>query len=114
MNKNEPNFEKLYNEISQKYSDTLSELENYKLRLLPKFYVGQKIYVTHPTEEEPLEITVGRIEIEKFGISYVEFVDEQRIKRMPEMFCFDNLTEAKENLKYLKENKELMNIKIQK
>ena len=114
MKKKKPDFEKMFNELSQKYSDTLSELETYQHKIVPKFNVGQTIYAAHPRNVEPLKIVVDRIEISKMGVSYTEFVDEKSMKHMPEMFCFDNLTEAKENLKYLKENKELMEIKIQK
>lgn len=102
MEEKKVDFEELYNELSQKYSDTLDELENYKLKIIPKFNVGQKIYAIHPQIQEPLEILVDAIEISKFGINYIEYVDEKTIKRMPELFCFDNLTEAKEKLKNLK------------
>lgn len=95
-------FEKLYNELSQKYSDTLNELEDYKLKIIPKFNVGQKIYAIHPQIQTPLEILVDTIEISKFGIYYIEYVSETELKRMPELFCFDNLTEAKDKLKNLK------------
>lgn len=99
-------FEKLYNELSQKYSDTLNELEDYKLKVIPKFNIGQKIYAIHPQNETPLEIMVDSIEISKFGIAYIEYVNEKEIKCMPELFCYDNLTEAKENLKKIAETKE--------
>lgn len=96
--KKQLDFEALYNELSQKYSDMLAKLETYQLKVIPKFNVGQTIYAAHPDNEGPLEITIDSIEISKFGVSYTEYVDETTIKHMPELFCFDNLNEAKEKL----------------
>lgn len=110
MGKKKLDFEKLYNELSQKYSDTLEKLETYELKVVPKFNVGQTIYAIHPANEEPLELVVDSIEITKLGIFYNEFVDENTMKHMPELFCYDNLTEAKENLENLKNNKDLLNL----
>lgn len=110
MSENKPDFEKLYNELSQKYSDVLSKLETYELKVIPKFNVGQTIYAIHPSNENPLELVVDSVEITKLGIFYNEFVDEKTMKHMPELFCYDNLTEAKENLENLKNNKDLLNL----
>lgn len=102
MSEKQLDFETLYNELSQKYSDTLAELETYQLKVVPKFNVGQTIYAVHPDNEEPIELKIDSIEISKFGVSYTEYVDETTIKHMPELFCFDNLNEAKEKMGEIK------------
>lgn len=96
------NFEKLYNEISKENSELKEKLEEYEFKVFPKFNIGQKIYAVHPNNDEPLEIRIDVIEISKLGVAYIEYVDEQNIKRMPELFCFGTKAEAEYNMNIIK------------
>ena len=107
----------MLNGITEKYDLTVLEkkvihkivslLETKQMRrMLPKQNVGDSVFKMYPSDEEPTEFLVDRVEFddygwnlvsyEKFGTSEVEFIFSERDY---DQFFFDTAEKAKEHYK---------------
>lgn len=88
MSENKPDFEKLYNDIVTYNVNLENELEEYRLRIVPKFKPGQKLYCSDVVNKKIVELKVDEIVINQLGISYREFKNENKFVQFPEKLCF--------------------------
>ena len=95
----ESKFERLsdmYNEVVNENAKINEELEQYKLKVVPKYSIAHELFAIDIVKHDILKLKVDEIIIDKFGISYREYISETEFKQFPERFCFLNKIDANE------------------
>jgi hypothetical protein len=88
----------LCNELNDKCAKLEEELIYYKQRFCPKYMLKSKLFAVNANEKKIEEIKPDEIIITIWGISYREYLDEQKFKQFPETLCFSSFEEANAQL----------------
>lgn len=92
----------LYNEMCEKYTAVVAELEYYKDKFVPKYNVAEKLFAIDIREKKIVNLNVDEIVINNFGVHYREYVGENGLIQYPEQYCFNKSEEAEKYLNELK------------
>lgn len=87
-------LEKMYNELVDYNTQLENEVEEYRLRLVPKYKAGQKLYISNIKDKQVNSIIADEIVITRLGISYREYNKDGDFVQYPEHLCFASEREA--------------------
>lgn len=87
-------LKQMYNELNDRFISTEEEVLRYRAKRVPRFEAGEKIYCVNTKDKKIVTLKIDEVIIDKFGISYREYINEKEFRQFPELFSFCDKDEA--------------------